>query len=184
MRTFSSISIRLVGAATCSAWIFLASSAVHAHPNGFAADTIKLSGCLIRGEGDLGGYLLTNAPDDPALIKADDHKLAPSSVGTTGGYTSTFYWLSGNGDLKAHVGHRVEIEGDLQGDLRQGEIKTSRKDRWTEVTVTVNDRSMKARVPNASLMPASDRDHTHKGDILVRRVNVEHVKMIGAGCGN
>jgi len=147
-----------------------------------AGNGIKLTGCLIRGEGDGAGYLLTNAPDDPARLKSEDHQVTPSAIGTSGGFTTIFYWLDGNGDLKAHVGHRVEIEGDLQGDVKEGEIKTDRKDRWTEVTVSSNGRKMKARVPNASLVPASDRDLDRKSDILVRRVAVEHVKMIGAGC--
>lgn len=145
-------------------------------------NSIKLTGCLIRGEGDGAGYLLTNAPADPAWLKSEDHKVTPSAIGTTGGFTTIFYWLDGHGDLNAHVGNRVEIEGDLQGDVKQGEIKTDRKDSWTEVTVSSSGRKMKARVPNASIVPASDRDRDRKSDILVRRVAVEHVKMIGAGC--
>ena len=182
MRISISIGIRFLtmAAAASSAWLLLAGSTAQARPY-WAADDIKLSGCLIRGEGD-GGYLLTNAPDDPAWIKADDHKIAPSAVGTTGGFTTMFYWLYGNGDLNANVGRRVEVEGHLLGDLREGEIKTHRKDQWTEVTVSSGGRTMKARVPNASFTFVSDKDHKHKSDILVRRVNVDHVKMIGAGC--
>ena len=143
-------------------------------------DDIKLSGCLIRGE-EGAGYLLTNAPGEPSLFKADDHKVAPSAVGTAGGFTTLFYWLYGNSDLDEHVGQRVEVQGDLQGDVRDGEIKTNRKDRWTEVEVKSDGRTMKARVPNASFTLADDRDK-QKGGILVRRVNVDKVKMIGAGC--
>jgi hypothetical protein len=143
-------------------------------------DEIKLTGCLIRGE-DGAGYLLTNAPADPALFKADNRKVAPSAVGTTGGFATVFYWLYGNNDLNQHVGQRVEVEGDLQGDVRDGEIKTHRKDHWTEVQVKSAGQTMKARVPNASFMWASEHNK-EKGGILVRRVNVGHVKMIGAGC--
>src|SRR5229473_3324169 len=183
MRVSSSQGIRFLtaGLVTWGAWLFLMTGMAQAGPNG-RDDDIKLTGCLIRGEGDLGGYLLTNAPDDPAWLKSDNHKVAPSAVGTTGGFTTLFYWLYGSNDLNAHVGQRVEIDGDLQGDAREGEIKTHRKDHWTELTLTVNGRSMKARVPNASFMFATDRDHKHKSDVLVRRVNVEHVKMIAAGC--
>jgi hypothetical protein len=143
-------------------------------------DDIKLSGCLIRAE-EGAGYLLTNAPGEPAIFKADGHKIAPSAVGTSGGFATLFYWLSGNNDLDEHVGQRVEVEGDLQGDVRDGEIKTNRKDRWTEVEVKSDGRTMKARVPNASFTLADDRDK-QKGGILVRRVIVDKVKRIGAGC--
>jgi len=143
-------------------------------------DEIKLSGCLIRSE-EGAGYLLTNAPGDPSIVKGDDHKVAPSAVGTTGGFATVFYWLYGSSDLNQHVGQRVEVEGDLQGDAHDGEIKTDRKDRWTDVEVKSSGQTIKARVPNASFRAANDRDN-EKGRILVRRVNVEKVKMIGAGC--
>jgi hypothetical protein len=91
-------------------------------------DEIKLSGCLIRGE-EGAGYLLTSAPGDRAIFKADGRKVSPSAVGTTGGFATMFYWLYGNNALTEHVGQRVEVEGDLQGDVRDGEIKTHRKER-------------------------------------------------------
>src|SRR5438477_1540944 len=175
-----SLGIRLLSVVTfcsaCTLWLAPAEARSYGRD-----EEIKLTGCLIRGENGA-GYLLANAPSDPALFKADDHKVAPSAVGTTGGFATVFYWLYGNNDLNQHVGQRVEVEGDLQGDVRDGEIKTHRKDHWTEVEVKSAGRTMKARVPNASLMLASDHDKDNKGGILVRRVNVDHVKMIGAGC--
>ena len=178
MRISRSTSIRFLSVATfCSALLWLAPAQARSSSRD---NEIKLTGCLIRAENGA-GYLLTNAPDDPALFKADDRKVAPSAVGTSGGFATVFYWLYGNNDLNQHVGRRVEVEGDLQGDVRDGEIKTHRKDHWTEVEVKSAGRTMKARVPNASLMGASDHDKD-KGGILVSRVNVDHVKMIGAGC--
>lgn len=144
------------------------------------ADGIKLTGCLVRGEGD-GGYLLTNAPGDPSWVRHDDEKVAPSTVGTTGTFASIFYWLDGSGDLQKHVGHHVEIEGDLKGSLKEGEIKADRKDGWTEVEISSDGRKMKANVPNASVVAGPDGKR-EKGEILVRRVAVEHVKMLGASC--
>ena len=148
---------------------------------GRAADkSVKLTGCLIRGEGD-GGYLLTNPPTEPSLNSVD-RQVTPSALGTSGDYATIFYWLDGHGDLRQHIGHRVEIEGDLQGDVKDGEIKTDRKDNWTELTVKADGRTMKARVPNTSMFPASDRDKNRKAEILVRRVDVERVRMVGASC--
>src|SRR4029453_6268878 len=107
-----------------------------------AADkTVKLSGCLIRGEGD-GGYLLTNSPAEPSLTSSD-RRVTPGSLGTTGDYATIFYWLGGHDALKEHVGHRIEIEGELKGDVKEGEIKTVRKDNWTEMTVKADGREMK-----------------------------------------
>jgi hypothetical protein len=147
-----------------------------------AADkTVKLSGCLIRGEGD-GGYLLTNPPAEPQLAASSDRRVAPTGLGTSGDFATIFYWLDGHDDLREHIGHRIEIEGDLKGDVKEGEIKIVRKDNWTEMTVKADGREMKAQVPNMSLFPASNRDKERKGDILVRRVDVERVRMLGASC--
>jgi hypothetical protein len=146
-----------------------------------AGEDIKLTGCLVKAEGN-DGYLLTNTPDDPGWQHASDARVTPSAVGTTGGFATIFYWLNGDGDLKNHVGHRVEVEGDLKGDLRDGEIKVDRKDDWTELTIKSDGHDMKARVPNTSVFPASKDNKDEKGNILVRRVDVDHVKMLGASC--
>jgi hypothetical protein len=74
------------------------------------------------------------------------------------------------------------VEGDLKDNVKDGEIKTERKDNWTEVTVKADGRTMKANVPNTSMFPVSERDKERKSDILVRRVDVEHVRMLGAAC--
>ena len=147
-----------------------------------AENQVKLSGCLVRGEGDGAGYLLTNAPAEPAWLNPNGGRVAPDAVGTTGGFSSVFYWLDGKGELKEHIGHRVEIEGDLKGNLKEGEIQVERKDQWTEVMVKADGRTMKYHVPHTSIVPAPDRDKTQKADLLVRRVNVEKVKMVAAGC--
>jgi hypothetical protein len=147
-----------------------------------AADKrVKLSGCLIRGEGDDAGYLLANPPTEPWL-NSTGKQVTPSVLGTSGEYATIFYWLDGHGDLKQHIGHRVEVEGDLRDNVKDGEIRTERKENWTEVTVKADGRTMKAQVPNASMFPASNRDKERKSDILVRRVDVERVRMLGATC--
>ena len=116
---------------------------------------IKLTGCLIKGDG---GYLITNLPSEPAATSAANASVSTTAIGTAGGYTTLFYWLGGDDDLKNHVGHRVEIEGHVEGDLKEGEIKLERKTNWTELQVKSDGRSMKAEVPNAYIVPASPND--------------------------
>ena len=125
--------------------------------------------------------MLANAPTEPWL-SSPGKQVTPSALGTSGDYATIFYWLDGNGDLKQHIGHRVEVVGELKGDVKDGEITTERKDNWTDVTVKADGRTMKMQVPNTSIFPASDRDKDRKSDILVRRVNVEHVHMVAASC--
>jgi hypothetical protein len=142
---------------------------------------LKLSGCLVRGEGDGDPFLLTNKPMNPALVSGSAN-VAPTGVGTAAEFRNVFYWLDGDGSLKDHVGHFVEIEGQLKGDVKEGEIKLDRKDNWTELTVKADGRSMKARVPNLSVVPAGKNGGDAKGPVAVRRVDVDHIRMLSASC--
>ena len=143
-------------------------------------DKIKLNGCLVKAEGD-DGYLITNLPSEPAPSSAD-RSVATSAIGTSGAFSTVFYWLRNDDDLKAHVGHRVEVEGELKGDIKEGEIKLERKDNWTELEVKSGGDEMKAKVPNASIFPDPTRDKDRKISALVRKVDVNHVKMVSANC--
>jgi len=142
--------------------------------------SITLSGCLIRGEGDGAGYLLISHAFDPATAAAGGAPVTPGTIGTTGDFATVFYWLDGNGDLRKHIGHRVEIEGDAKGDVKEGEMKVDRKDSWTELTVKSDGRKMTARVPQASIVAGPDP--LRKMDVLVRKINVERVRMLAADC--
>jgi hypothetical protein len=140
---------------------------------------IKLSGCLVRGED--GGYLLTNVPGEPVWQRADEGTVIPDAVGTSGTVATVFYWLDDDDDLKSHVGHLVEVEGDIKGKIEDGDIKVERKDNWTEIRLRADDRELKARIPRMSIVSGADRDD-RKLTVLVRQVDVEHVRMLDANC--
>ena len=144
-----------------------------------AADPVKLTGCLVKGEGG-DGYLLINAPREPVSGSSEQRTATPGTVGTAGMVANIFYWLDKDDDLEPHIGHQVEVEGDLKGNLRDGEIKIDRKDQWTEIEVKSDGREMKARVPNASVIAGPNADRTI--DVLVRRVDVNKVRMLDATC--
>lgn len=173
-RNMLSATYKLVVSASIAMGLTMAASPARA-----ADKDVKLSGCLVRGEGDGDPFLLTNSPASPALIGGAS-SVAPGAVGTSAEFRNVFYWLDGDNELKNHVGHFVEVEGELKGDVKDGEIKLDRKDNWTEMTVKADGRSMKARVPNLSIV--APKDHDVKGPVSVRRVDVEHVRMISASC--
>ena len=50
------------------------------------------------------------------------------------------------------------------------------------MTVKADGRTMKANVPNTSVVPAPDGDKAQKSNVFVRRVDVERVRMLGASC--
>lgn len=144
-----------------------------------AAKDVTLSGCLVKAEGDGDPYLLINTPSQPALNQTPAADVNPTGVGTTAEFRTVFYWLKGDRELKPHVGHRIEVQGDLD-DPDPGEIKIERKDRWTELTVKSHGDSLKADVPHDSLVGGPEANQ--KGNVVVRRVSVEKVKMLGATC--
>ena len=138
----------------------------------------KLTGCLVRGDGDGAGYLLVNVAAEPTV--ASSSQVLPTAIGTSGTYANVFYWLDNDGDLRAHVGHQVEIEGETEGDVKDGEMKIDRKDQWTEIEIHSDGRTMKAQVPNASIVASPNPDR--KMEVLVRRVDVDKVRMLSATC--
>jgi len=143
---------------------------------------ITLSGCLVRAE-DGDGYLLTNAPGESVWDRSRDKPVEPGPAGTTGRMGSVFYWLDNNGDLKAHVGHQVEINGQLKGDINEGQIKVERKANWTEMEVKSDGRTLKAQVPASLFVYPSERtDNDAKVRVLVRKVDVRKVTMRAASC--
>jgi hypothetical protein len=145
-----------------------------------AADAnVKLTGCLIRGSND-GGYLLVNAPAGTPAASTDASSRTPGSVGTTGAFANVFYWLDTDDFLQPHVGHYVEIEGDLKGDIDSGQMKLERKAEWTEIEVKSDGRTMKAQVPNASVVAGPD--DKLKVALLVRRVDADKLTMLAANC--
>lgn len=170
----------LTGLLVCSLALsapFLTGAAVLGEEKG-----VTLKGCLVKGDGDGAGYLLTNTPAEPAWQRSSDARIQPSTVGTAGGFESVFYWLDGDSELSKNIGHQVEVTGDLKGDLKDGEIALDRKDAWTDMTVKSDGRTMKAKVPNASIFPSPNEDKDRKAHVLVRKVDVDHVKMLAAEC--
>jgi hypothetical protein len=139
---------------------------------------ITLTGCLVKGEGEGAGYLLTNTPS-VAVLRDHDAKVEPGVVGTAG-VEPVFYWLTGDRSMKNHVGHQVEIKGEMKGDVKEGEITLDHKAKWTEMTVKSDGRSMRAEVPSAIIYPSDHDDQ--KARILVRKVDVDHISMLGATC--
>ena len=144
-----------------------------------SADPVKLTGCLVKGDGD-GGFLLVNPPMEPASTPAVNRAATPGTVGTAGVFANVFYWLDKDDDLTPHIGHRVEVEGDMKGDVKEGEIKIERKDQWTEIEIESDGRDMKAQVPNASIVAGPNTDRTI--DVLVHRLDVGKVRMLDAAC--
>jgi hypothetical protein len=141
---------------------------------------VTLTGCVVRGEDAGDGFLLTNVTGDSQARHAPGTTVAPGPIGTSGAAT-VLYWLEEDDELEAHVGHRVEVKGELEGDLKAGEIEIDREGAWTELTVRSEGRRLTARVPQ-SIFVTSPGARDDSVDVLVRKVDVERVRMIAASC--
>ena len=145
-----------------------------------ANDDIRLTGCLVRGE-DGDGYLVTNLPGEAAWQRTADATVVPGPVGTSGTVSSILYWLEKRDGVDDHVGHYIEIDGKLQGDLTEGRIKVKPREHGTEVEIESFGRSMKAQVSRSVLFIPGDGDRTL--DVLVRKVVPQRIRMLAAACG-
>ena len=164
-------------AIACALAIGIGSVAVSA-----AADDkdIRLSGCLVRGQ-DGEGYLMTNVPGEAAWQQPGDATVVPGPVGTSGTISTIFYWLDKRDGLEDHVGHEIEIEGKLRGDLKDGRIRVEPQGEWTDVAIEADGQTLKAKVPRSLLVVPDGSDR--RVDVLVRRVEAQKVRMLAAVCG-
>ena len=141
---------------------------------------IRLSGCLVRGQ-DGAGYLMTNVPGEAAWQRPADATVVPGPVGTSGTVSTIFYWLDKRDGLDDHVGHEIEIEGKLRGDLKDGRIRIEPQGDWTDVAIEADGETLRAKVPRSLLVVPAGSDR--RVDVLVRRVEPQKVRMLAAVCG-
>ena len=167
----------------CMFAIAMAAGAVRAQSTDDRND-ITLTGCLLGGSG-ANDYLIFNLPSEPAGTFALNAAASdvPVPVGTSGAFSTVFYWLNGDVILRDHVGHQVEIEGQVKGKRRQGEIRLERKDAMIELDVKADRRSMKASVPMQLVAATYSPGNSRKMTTFVRQVDVSHVRMLAASCG-
>jgi len=145
-----------------------------------AAQDVTLAGCVVKGEGH--GYLLTNVPGDVTITQSRSEKIEPGPVGTSGASGTVFYWLEDDDDLSRQVGHRVEVRGELKGDVKAGELKVDPKRDWTELEIKSEGRQLTVQVPQTLFVVSRGTVTDDKLDILVRRVEPKRVRMLGASC--
>jgi hypothetical protein len=145
-----------------------------------AGENVTLSGCVVRGEGQ--GFLLTNVPGDLAYEVPRSNHIEPGPVGTAGSLGAVFYWLDNDDDLAKNVGHQVEVVGEIQGDVKPGELKVDPKRDWTELEIKSDGRHLKVQVPEKLLVVENGSTSDDKLNVLVRRVDPKRVRMLAAGC--
>jgi len=144
---------------------------------------VTITGCVVKGDG---GYVLTNVAEETAAAAvAGGLPSAPQPKGTVlpG---RVLYWLHDDDDLAEHAGQKVEVQGELKGDIERGNISAEREGGQIELEFKVEgDKKVTIKVPNVPPTVGTSGTITDKEtDIpyIVRRIDVDKVKMISSTC--
>lgn len=165
---------------------FLAISAVVAaqQPPAGMQDTgkkdVTITGCVVKGDG---GYLLTNVAETPSFPEAPAPTTGVAPVMPSAG--SVVYWMSDEDKLKGHEGHRVQVSGELKGDVDKAEVEIQRKDGGIQVEAKADGKKVTALLPESSAAVGTAGavgDKKTEINYLVRKFDVDSVKMIAATC--
>jgi hypothetical protein len=162
---------------------------------------VTITGCVVRG--DNGGYVLS------MIGEAVTVQTSRTTVGTSGTTTTTtttttspaapaippegqryIYWLDDDDDLlERHAGHRVEVRGEIEGDIERGEIEIERENNMIELEIKANDEKITVKLPdtaaaNNTAVGTSGMvtDEPKNIPFKVRKFDVESVKLLASSC--
>ena len=169
-------------AASVSAISATAQSVATAAPQQDKKD-VTLTGCVVKGDG---GYVLSDvSPENTVAAATAGTPSTPQPKGTVMP-GRVLYWLKDDEDLAEHAGHKVEVNGELEGDIEKGNISAEREGGLVELEFKIEgDKKVTVKVPE---VPASVGTAGSVGDkerdiaYVVRKIDVDSVKMISASC--
>lgn len=135
---------------------------------------ITVAGCIVRGQD--GGFLVAD-------LGARSSTAAPSAtIGTSGKAARVLYLLKNDDDWKEHAGRRVELTGEVEGDVEEGKIEVERKEDGIEVEIESDGRKVKALLPHWTAGIVSEKPVTEdkaETKYLVHKIDVKKVKALG-----
>jgi hypothetical protein len=144
---------------------------------------VTITGCVVKGDG---GYVLTNVAEATASAAvAAGMPSTPQPAGTVMP-GRVLYWLTDDEDLAEHAGQRVEVRGDIKGDIETGKISAEREGGLVELEfkidgekkVTIKVPSVPATVGTSGAVGDRERDFRY----IVRRFDVDSVKTLASTC--
>jgi hypothetical protein len=152
-------------------------------------EKVTVVGCAVKGDSDGDGFLLANAVERTTRMTSEPG--ATGSTVTTETTTEarpsrTLYWLDDDDHkVEPHMGHQVEIVGELEGDIETGEVKVEREDDAVKIEIDADGRKATVRlvdVPSAIATSGSGDVDDEELKYLVRKLDVKSVRMLAATC--
>jgi hypothetical protein len=144
---------------------------------------VTITGCVVKGDG---GYVLTNVAEaTTSAAVAAGMPSTPQPAGTVMP-GRVLYWLKDDDDLADHAGQRVEVRGDIKGDVETGKISAEREGGLVELEFKIDgEKKVTVTVPNvpstigtSGAVGDKERDFPY----IVRRLDVDSVKTIMSTC--
>ena len=127
---------------------------------------VTITGCAVKGSGDGDGFLLANTTD-PA---------APRIL----------FWLDDDDDeVQKLMGQLVEVTGEVEGDVKRGEIEVEREGGMIELEIKAAGRKANVKladVPSALGTAGSVKDREVELPYVVRKLDVKSAKSIAPTC--
>jgi hypothetical protein len=152
-------------------------------------EKVTLTGCAVRGNGDGDGFLLANATEQVTRTTT-----TPDATGSTVNSTTTremkpariLYWLDDDDDVvEKFMGQLVEVTGEVEGDVKRGEVEVERENGMIELEIKADGRKANVKlpdVPSAVGTSGSVKDHEVDLPYTVRKLDVKSAKSIAGSC--
>ncbi|HJR59057.1 MAG TPA: hypothetical protein VJ813_06665 [Vicinamibacterales bacterium] len=160
---------------------------------------VTLTGCVVKGDG---GYVLSTVGEGVTV------QSSRTTVGTSGATTTTttttttpatpvipapeqrfLYWLDDGDELEKHAGHRVEVTGEIEGEIERGEIEVERENNMIELEIKAKGEKITVKLPDT---PAANNAAVGTSGIVtdepkdipfkVRKFDVKSVKVVAGAC--
>ena len=150
---------------------------------------IIVTGCAVKGNGDGDGFLIANSIDHTIRTTT-----TPTATGSTVSSTATremkpariLYWLDDDDDEVAKLmGHLIEVTGQVEGDVKRGEIKAERENGMIELEINAAGRKANVKladVPSAVGTPDSVKGREVELPYIVRKLDVKSAKSVASSC--
>ena len=152
-------------------------------------EKVTLTGCAVKGNGDGDGFLLANSVEQTTRTTT-----TPTREGSTVSTSTTnemkpariLYWLDDDDDEVAKLmGQLVEVTGEVEGDVKRGEIEVERENGMIELEIKADGRKANVKladVPSAIGTAGSVKDREVELPYIVRKLDVKSAKSIAPSC--
>jgi hypothetical protein len=152
-------------------------------------EKVTLTGCAVKGDGDGDGFLLANSVEQTTRTTT-----TPTPGGSAVSSTTTsemkpariLYWLDDDDDEVAKLmGQLIEVTGEVEGDVKRGEIAVERENGMIELEIKADGRKATVKlpdVPSAIGTSGSVKDREVELPYVVRKLDVKSAKSIAPSC--